>query len=164
MKQSKTVLFIGAAIAMVTIAGCSSTKMEELGRFSIISSKNIDLSRLGELKRSQEKVATKKFNARGIFIRDVTLSENYQLENALDSALEKIPGAVALVDAKIEYFMYSGIGRQKWGYKFEGTALIDPDMAPADTARLEDGTIYFLSTEDNKVAFISEEEYNKFLK
>lgn len=83
--------FLGLASAALLagfLIGCSSTNVEELGRFTIISSKNVDLARLGQMQRSSEKVETKKFNAKGAFIKDATLSENYQLENALDSALE----------------------------------------------------------------------------
>lgn len=94
----------------------------------------------------------------------MTLSENYQLENALDSALEQIPGAVAMVDAKVEYFYYKGFGKQQWGYKFEGTALIVPSLAGTETALVQDDTVYFLSKGKDQVAFITEEEYRTFFK
>ncbi len=166
MRQKRLVSMIGMLILLVSvtvfISSCTTTKVEELGRFTIISSKNVDISRLGEMKRSSTKVETKRLNAKGIFIKNVTLSENYQLENALDSALEQIPGAVAMVDAKVEYFYYKGFGKTQWGYKFEGTALIDPSLISSDTALEQNDTIYFLSQGKNAITFITEEEYRRF--
>ena len=158
----KKLEFLGiCAAAVFAIAGCSSTSVEDLGRFTIISSKNVDISRLGEMAKSSEKVATKSFNARGIFIKDNTLSEGYVLENALDSALEQIPGAVALVDAKVQYFHSKKLGREQWGYKFEGTALIDG--AKVGEAGLENGDVFFICDgSGEKITFLTEKEFNMF--
>ena len=168
MKQRRIVSMIGMLVVLVgisvLISSCTTTKVEELGRFTIISSKNVDISRLGEMKRSSTKVETRRLNAKGLFIKDVMLSENYQLENALDSALEQIPGAVAMVDAKVEYFYHKGFGKTQWGYKFEGTALIDPSLAGTETSLSENDTIYFLSKGKDNIALISEEEYRSFFK
>lgn len=80
--------FLGiCATAVLTVMGCASTSVEDLGRFTIISSKNVNFSKLSEMTRSPEKVATQSFNAKGIFIKDNTLSKGYVMENALDSAL-----------------------------------------------------------------------------
>ena len=46
----------------------------------------------------------------------------------MDSALEQIPGAVAMVDAKVEYFHSKSFGKEQWGFKMEGTALVDPAL------------------------------------
>ncbi len=167
MKQKRLVSMIVMLVVLISavffISSCTSTRTEELGRFTIISSKNVDLSRLGEMKRSSNRVETKRLNAKGLFIKDEKLSKSYQLENALDSALEQIPGAVAMVDAKVEYFYYEGIGKTQWGYKFEGTALIDPSLVNTDTALLQDDTVYFVSQGNGAVSFITEEEYCNYL-
>lgn len=113
-----------AHIAMLALAmglaftSCSS--VEDLGRFTIISSKNVDLSRLGEMKRSAETTRTKKLNAKFLFIRTKKISDTYIMENALDNALEKIPGAVAMVDAKLYDYQKKGfLGiTKKWGLCF----------------------------------------------
>lgn len=166
MKQKILVSMIGALIliigAVALITGCTTTRIEELGRFTIISSKNVDISRLVEMRRSSNKVETKCLNTKGLFIKDVKLSKNYQLENALDSAFKQIPGAVTMIDAKIEYFYYKGFGKQQWGYKFERTALIDPSLLSSDTALYQNDTVYFLSQGKDSIAFISEEEYRRF--
>lgn len=162
--MKKILGFVVATLLVAGFIGCSSMQVEELGRFTIISSKNVDLSRLGQMQRSAEKVETKKFNAKGAFIKDVKLSENYQLENALDSALEQIPGAVAMVDAKVEYFYSKGFGKEQWGYKMEGTALIDTSLVGENTVMPENDTIYFISDESTgKVTLLSEDEYENFI-
>ena len=162
--MKKLIAFASAALLAAALIGCASTQTEELGRFTIISSKNVDLSRLGEMQRSSGKVATRKFNAKGAFIKDEKLSENYQLENALDSALEQIPGAVAMVDAKVEYFHSKSFGKEQWGYKMEGTALVDPALVGENSKLPESDTIFFISDgSSGKVTLLSESEYNDFI-
>lgn len=158
----KKLWFLGSCFAAIlAVAGCSSTSVEDLGRFTIISSKNVDISRLGEFAKSSEKVATKSFNAKGIFIKDSKLSDGYVLENALDSALEQIPGAVALVDAKVQYFHSKKVGREQWGYKFEGTALIDNSLA--EKTDFDNNDIFFICDDSGeKVTFLTEKEFNMF--
>lgn len=163
--MKKFLCFAAAAtLFAATFIGCSSTQHDELGRFTIISSKNVDFSRIAQMQRSSEKIETKKLNAKGVLVKDQKISENYALENALDSALEQIPGAVAMIDAKVEYFNFKGLGRKKWGYKFEGTALIDPSLIGENTAIPEDENIYFISNETTgKVTLLSEDDYNNLI-
>lgn len=154
--------FLGiCATAVLTVMGCASTSVEDLGRFTIISSKNINFSKLSEMTRSPEKVATQSFNAKGIFIKDNTLSEGYVMENALDSALEQIPGAVALVDAKVQYFHMKKFGKEQWGYKFEGTALIDDSAI--GKVDFDNKDIFFISSASGeKITFLTEKEFDMF--
>ncbi len=159
----KKIIFCFALVCAMFFTSCTTTQFEELGRFTIISSRNIDLSRMSEMQRSFEKAKTKSYNAEGIFIRNVKLSDNYKLEAALESAMEQIPGSVAMVDASISYFRLKGFGRRQWGYRFEGTTLVDPTRVGENEILPTDGTLYFISDgKSGKVAFISEYEYNSF--
>lgn len=154
--------FLGiCAAAVFSVMGCASTSVEDLGRFTIISSKNVNFSKLGEMTRSPEKVATQSFNAKGVFIKDNTLSDGYVLENALDNALEQIPGAVALVDAKVQYFHSKKLGKEQWGYKFEGTALIDDSAI--GKADFDNKDIFFISDASGEnITFLTEKEFDMF--
>ncbi len=153
-------LLAGAAMA-VAFTGCMSIQTEDLGRFTIISSKNVDLTKLGEMKKSSEKTKTKAMNAKGLFVRDKKLSEGYFLENALDSALEQIPGAVALVDAKVSNVHKKGLGRELWGYVFEGTALIDPSLV--SEAEITNEDLFFVSNGSAEgITFLTEAEFDDF--
>ena len=162
MKKLKLILL--SVLASLSFAACTS--VEDLGRFTVISSKNVDLSRLGEMQKFAGKSETKKYNARFLFIRYSKISDNYILENALDSALETIPGAVALVDAKVQYYKKTGfLGiTGKWGYKFEGTALIDTDVVGEANLPSENETLFIIKDEaSNEIAFVTESEFNEKL-
>ena len=153
-----------AALAM-GLVGCSSMDVQELGRFTVISSKNVDISRLGEMQRSAERAVTKNLNAKGLLIKNKKLDEDhYALENALDSALEQIPGAVALIDAKVQYVHKKSMGKKQWGYYFEGTALIDSSTVGKNDTLSENDTICFISNEETgETTLISEEELNDLI-
>lgn len=76
-----------------------------MSRFTIISSKNVELVRLKDMKRSPDPIKTKQFNVKGFFVRDVKLVKDYQRENALNSALEQIPGTVDCLMQKSDIFI-----------------------------------------------------------
>ena len=161
MKICNHTILGAAAFAFLALglSGCASTTTEELGRFTVISSKNVDLSRLGEMQRFPERTETKRFNTKVLFITH-KISDSYVLENALDSALESIPGAVALVDAKISYYTKGGFSK-KWGYKFEGTALVDSNILGSTELPAENDTLFIISDEDTSViSFVSETDFN----
>jgi hypothetical protein len=112
------------AFFVVTLSGCVS--VNRIGDFTIISSKNIDLSRGANFKRGtvrvkgQDMVSTMGF---------VPVTAN--MKTAIDKAIESTPGTVALLDGVIS----QKITPWKVGYTVEGTPLIDPalltDTTPA---------------------------------
>lgn len=113
-------LVLGAALALA-MSGCTTRLVD----FTIISSKNIDLSRGAEFKRSKERVNGE--DMAHIIIIIPTGMPN--AKEAMDRAIESVPGAVALLDGVItqEFFWFPYI----YGYsKFivEGTPLIDPKL------------------------------------
>ena len=91
--------FLAGLVAVVMVlVGCTST--EALGRFTLISSKNVELSRLGEMTKHAEsqKTGNKDLNLNIFwFIPARRVSQSYELENALDSVIEKIPGGELLL-------------------------------------------------------------------
>lgn len=158
--MKKLFLLSFCATAALGFFGCSSVnEVPDLGRFTIVSTKNVNFSKIGEMQRSPEKVATQSFNAKEMLIKANKLSDTYVLENALDSALEQIPGAVALTDAKIQYIHTKTFGKEQWGYKFEGTALIDNSVL----GEANPSDIYFIYDEkSDKITFLDEKEFNTF--
>ncbi len=156
-------VFIGTLLlAILTLSSCVTTN-EDLGRFTVISSKNVDLSRLGDMQRFPERTETTKFNTKILFITK-KISDSYVLENALDSALETIPGAVALVDAKVSYYTRKRLFSSKYGYRFEGTALVDSNSFGMINEIQGNDTLFILSSDDGKnIAFVTEQEFNNAL-
>lgn len=166
MKTNRKIVFASAILSLTMLVSCSTTK-EELGRFSVVSSKNIDLSQLGSMKRSSEKIATTELNKKVFFVSK-KLSDSYVLENALDSALENIPGAVALVDAKLSYITKKRFFFfKKNGYVFEGTALVDQNLVDPNLAAGEEvkDCYYFIFDSDADIALqsVDEEKFNEVL-
>lgn len=122
-------------LTVLAVLGASSCKTR-FGSFTVISTKNIDWSRAGEFERARGKVQGEDvLKIIIIFPSKYALS----LEEAVDNALEKVPGAVALVNATLyaDQMIVPGIyGRQR--YVVTGTALVDPQLAqgPSPTGYL----------------------------
>lgn len=95
--------------------------------FTAISTKSIDWSRAGEFKRGSDRVEGED-SALMILIIPLGIPH---MKEAIDRAIESVPGAVALVDGVVSsrgfWFL---IGES--AYVVEGTPLIDPMIASAE--------------------------------
>lgn len=115
MKQS---LFI---IALLLMSGCSN----RIADFTIISSKNVDISRGAEFKRSAQRVTGE--DVKHIIVFIPTGQPN--AKEAMDRAIEKVPGAIALMDGVVtqeSWWIPYIYGQTK--FVVEGTPLIDPTL------------------------------------
>ncbi len=109
-------------IFMFSFAGCTTRLVD----FTMISSKNIDLSKAATFKRAKSRAEGEDMVHWIIFVPVGTPSA----KEALDRAIESVPGAVALVDGVITghfWWIPYIYGQQK--YVVEGTPLIDPSLA-----------------------------------
>ena len=152
MILKKTILALAAA---ATISGCTTRLVD----FTVISSKNVDLSRGADFKRHTGRVQGEDLKHIIVFIPTGVPNA----KAALDKAIESVPGAVALLDGVLTYewfwipYIY---GQQK--YIIEGTPLIDPKIKLADGDQStysfvyvnKDGTI-------KKVLPVTKEVYEK---
>ena len=110
------------ALALIAITGCTHRIVD----FTIASTKNVELSRMGALERHPIKVEGKDTKHIVVVIPTGTPS----VEEAMDQAVESVPGGVAMVD---------GVVSSSWWYipyifgaqtmSVEGTVLVDPDIA-----------------------------------
>ena len=157
-------------IAATVLTSCTSEGQRTLGRFSIISSRNIELTKLAEMNRCLDKTATSERSVK-LLMSSKQLSDSYAMENALDDALAKIPGAIALLDAKLTYVFEKQFSKEVGGYVFEGYALIDPALISDETLSSVPPTIpvtrephsyFFIPSEadENDFVSVSEEEFN----
>jgi hypothetical protein len=131
--------------------GCT----QRLTDFTVISSKNVDLSRAAEFKRGSERVEGKDT----IYIILFIPTGIPNLKEAIDNAIEKVPGAVALVDGvvKIESW-YFFIGAQS--YIVEGLPLIDRSLLSGQ--ELPSNYIvgyYDESNKEEKIVYLTEAEF-----
>jgi len=117
----KVIKFIAALGIVAALSSCTTRLMD----FTIISTKNVDLSRAGSFKRNSTRV-TGEDKKRIIVIIPTGVPS---AKEAVDRAIESVPGGVALVDGVLtqEFFYIPYIyGEQK--FVVEGTVLIDPAL------------------------------------
>ena len=86
----------------------------------------------------------------------------------MDNVINGIPGGVALVDAKLAQKKKKRFTNRYWGYIFEGTVLVDPQITGTNQAKLEelapDGQLYGINNGDNgEITFVDEATFNKLV-
>lgn len=105
-------------VCVLLLSGCSTRLVD----FTMISSKNIELSHGESLKRGTARVYGEDRKRMVV----VFPTGEPSVKEAMDKAIEKVPGAVALVDGvvtkKAWYIPY--VYGEFW-YEVEGTPLID---------------------------------------
>jgi len=103
--------------AVSGLTGCA----QRLTDFTIISSKNIDLSRGADFSRG-ERVVGEDTVAIVVFPLGVP-----NAKEAMDDAIEKVPGCVGLLDGVLESEFFSFVfGYVK--YRVKGTCLVDSQL------------------------------------
>ena len=107
--------------AAAVLAGCTTN----LAKFSLVTTRNVDLSRLAELQRENRRVQGEDTRTVILFVSN---KMQPSMKEALERAMESVPGCVALADATLhqEYatFILGGYST----YVVEGTPLIDPRL------------------------------------
>jgi hypothetical protein len=120
--KTKMVLWGGLVAATLLISGCSTRVVD----FTFVSSKNFEWSRAGEYQRTSRRVAGEdKVHIIIFFPTGVS-----HTKEAMDRAIESVPGAVALVDGVIKtksWYIPLIYGQYSW--VVEGTPLIDKKLA-----------------------------------
>ena len=114
---------IVSAVALLSFStGCS----QRLTDFTVLSTKNVDLSKIGSYTRHPTRVTGE--DKKHIIIFIPTGIPN--AKEAIDRAIESVDGGVALVDGVVEshsWWIPYIYGQTK--YVAEGTVLVDPALA-----------------------------------
>ncbi|MGX2041213.1 hypothetical protein ACWJKU_13935 [Methylocaldum sp. MU1018] len=119
--MKKTILLI---LSATLLSGCAT----RLADFTMMSSKNIDLSRGANFKRGASRVTGD--DTKHIIIFIPTGQPN--VKAAMDKAIESVPGAVALLDGTItQKAWYIPYIYGQSSFVVEGTPLIDPAIEQA---------------------------------
>lgn len=147
-------LFV-VGLILVGMSACTHRLVD----FTIISSKNVDLSKAATFKRGNQRVEGVDKAYIIIFIP----TGFPEVKQAVDNAIEKVPGCVALVDGVISqtawYFLigYNGIN-------VEGTPLIDPSLAMYEGG-LKSNYMIAEMNEKGEVAsfkYVTKDEYQQY--
>jgi hypothetical protein len=139
----------------VFFTGC----VTRIGDFTVMSSKNVDLSRLGEFSRSSKTI--KGTDSLITVLGFITVKSQVDLKKALDNALSKIPGAQALVDVRIDVRRLNFLLFEIDSYIVSGTVLIDPRVVGASETTA-DKPYLVMETDDGEdfiMRYVSKEEY-----
>jgi len=127
-------IFLLSVLFVIVFTGCTT----RLGDFTILSTRNIEFSKFPTYVRGRERVKGEDI---AHIIVMIPTKMSITIEDAVDQALDSVPGAVALVDAVIRAKQIYVILYGQVGYIVEGTALIDPEYATADS--FEPRVVYF---------------------
>ncbi len=123
--MKKTVELVVIFSFLVSLIGCATRLVD----FTIISTKNIDLSRGADFKRGPSRVQGEDKVNIIIFIP----TGNPNIKQAIDKAIQSVPGAVALLDGVVTYkFWWIPYIFGETSYVVEGTPLIDPKLLSAN--------------------------------
>jgi hypothetical protein len=121
MKNSKLILIILGIVAFI-FTSCSHRVLD----FTLISTKNVDLSKGASFERGKQRVEGTDVASIIVVIPTGTVS----IKEAVDRAIESMPGCVALLDGVIySKFFYIPYIYGKQSATIEGTPLIDPSIA-----------------------------------
>jgi len=141
----------------VVLTGCVTRE----GDFTLMSSKNVELSRLGEFNRSSQTVKGTYSRVTAVILGIISIPTNNDLKKALDNALSKIPGVQALVDVRIDKRKLEFVLFQVETFIVSGTVLIDPRIADASETTLDEQYLVMETDdgEDFEMRYVSEKEY-----
>lgn len=155
--MQKFLRFNGIFLLLFVLTGCA----QRLVDFTILSTKNIDLTRAATFERGAVRVEGK--DEISIIIIIPTGVPN--VKEAVDRAIESVPGAVALVDGVVSYrsFYIPYIFGQE-SYVVEGTPLIDPKLAVVE--RESNFILAHLDKNGNvaKLRYVTQNEYKNVKK
>jgi hypothetical protein len=110
-------------LTLISVFFCScSQKMMD---FTLISSKNVDLSKASTFIKDNNKIKGKS----SIYIIVIIPTGKLTIDKAVDKAIESVPGCVALADGNVKsnFWMIPCI-YYKQSVIIEGTPIIDPSL------------------------------------
>lgn len=117
------------AVVIIGLTGCT----QRLVDFTIMSSKNMDLTRGAEFQRGGSRVVGE--DSKPIILIIPTGTPN--IKEAMDRAIESQPGAVAILDGVVTHtFWWIPYIYGTNTIKVEGTPLIDPRLVNSKYANI----------------------------
>lgn len=142
-------------IITLIIGTITSSCTYRLVDFTIISTKNIDLSKMSTFQRAKTRNVGKSVAHIVLFY-----SGKPSMKEAIDRTLEKTPGAIALVDGVVYEKAWDAILYGQNVMVVEGTPIVDPALS-ANSIPIPDYSVAKLDSKGNFKSYkeISESEY-----
>jgi hypothetical protein len=125
--------------------------------FTLISTKNVDLTKASQFKRGNNRVNGED----GVYWILYFPLGSPNLKEAVDRAIEKIPGCIALVDGVVYHESWWAILTGYSSYVIEGTPLIDPSLISSNVNIIGTYNICVMDKEGyiKEMKTISKEEF-----
>lgn len=123
MKKIKMIYPIAVALSLLMMMNCKS----RITDFTIISTKNVDLTQMASYKRGTARVEGEDKMKVVLFFIPIQIKAD--LKEAIDKALHSVPGAVGLVDGVVYQTSLWAFVYWESGFLVEGTPLINPKQA-----------------------------------
>jgi hypothetical protein len=136
-KQISLTACLAAVIASLVVTGCTHRFVD----YTLLSTKNVDLSKAGTFKRAPNRVTGVDSI---IWIIFIPTGGGPNLKTAVDRAIESVPGAVGLVDGVVSQRGWWFIIGEN-AILVEGTPLIDPSLPGAGASLQSDRMISFFN-------------------
>ena len=156
--KTKTASIACAMLLVLAVAGCTA----RLGSFTLLSTKNIDFSRMAEYTRYNERVTGK--DSRTVILLIIPTKFEITIQEAVDRAIEKIPGGVALADVvvRIRVVMIPPFITNQ-AYIVKGTVIVDPKLIKATATTTESKFALIHANDKNEFVRkdLTDEEYEK---
>ena len=114
-------IILSGLVATLLLTGCT----QRITDFTIISTKNVDLSAMSSYERGKDRVTGED---KLFFLLMIPMGSRIDLKEAIDDSIENVPGAVALVDGVVYTRAWSVLFFGEVAYVVEGTPLIDPKL------------------------------------
>jgi hypothetical protein len=160
--MKKKDFFIGMLVVlafMFLFTSCAT----RLGDFTLLATRNIEYSRMGEFNIGVDRVSGKD----GLFfILGIKFKPSIDLEVAIENAIDKIPGCIALADVTLTVRNMNFLLWQTHTYIVTGNAIIDPKRLSESGNDSNSSSHISLYTEDGEnyeTRSLTEEEYNRYL-
>lgn len=112
-----------AFLAIIALSGCTS---QRIGDFTVLSTKNVDMSELGQYERSGLRGEARDMKSDFLWAAA-------SMEEAVDNVIESVPGCRALVDVTVKVVTRTFTS----GYEVEGECLIDMKAAARANTAIE---------------------------
>jgi hypothetical protein len=153
----KRIGVVMCVLLLPLLSGC----VTRLGTFTVLSTRNIEWSRAGEFQHNSQRI---KGDDTLHMIIIIPTKLNVTIGDAVDKALNRVPGAVALVDVTLRstsFYIPWIYGRT--AYIVEGSTLVDPKLVSADTETNSPYMAFYTNDGENFTGVaLSVDEYNKY--
>lgn len=153
MKSKIMVTACSISLSVLILVACTHRLID----FTVISSKNVDLSKASEFTRGSQRVEGE--DTAYIILFFPTGIPN--MKEAVDRALEKVPGAIALVDGVLyqKYFYIPPLFGMNQ-FVIEGTPLIDKSLLKSGFKLPSKYIVSFYDAKkEQKLAYLTKDEY-----